>query len=71
MSRKRNCWDNVVSESSFHTLETALTHHMKFKIREEVKPLIFECTEVFYNRKRVYGSNDYLSPAGYENKLIG
>jgi len=48
MSRKGNCWEslpllgyNAVDESFFHTLKTELTHHHKFKDREEAKHVIF------------------------------
>ena len=70
MSRKGNCWDNAVSESFFHTLKTELTHHFKFKTREEAKTAIFEYIEVFYNRKRLHSANDYMSPASYEERLV-
>ena len=66
MSRKRNCWDNSVAESFFHTLKTELTHHIRFKTREEAKQSIFEYIEIFYNTKRLHSANYYLSPAGYE-----
>jgi len=66
MSRKGNCWDNAVAESFFHTLKTELTHHIRFKTREEAKQSIFEYIEIFYNKKRIHSSNDYLSPEEYE-----
>lgn len=66
MSRKGNCWDNAVAESFFHTLKTELTHHLKFKTKEQAKQKIFEYIEVFYNRKRLHSANDYYSPEQYE-----
>jgi len=66
MSRKGNCWDNAVAESFFHTLKTELTHHHKFKDREEAKHVIFEYIEVFYNRTRIHSANNYLSPVDFE-----
>lgn len=66
MSRKGDCWDNAVSESFFHTLKTELTHHHKFKTREEAKHVIFEYIEVFYNRIRIHSTNNYLSPVDFE-----
>jgi transposase InsO family protein len=66
MSRKGNCWDNAVSESFFHTLKTELTHHQRFKTREEAKTAIFEYIEVFYNKVRMHSANGYLSPIDYE-----
>jgi putative transposase len=66
MSRKGNCWDNAVSESFFHTLKTELTHHCKFKNREEARKIIFDYIEVFYNRIRIHSAINYLSPVDYE-----
>lgn len=66
MSNKGNCFDNAVAESFFHTLKTELTHHCKFKTREEARHEIFEYIEVFYNRIRMHSANDYLSPVEYE-----
>jgi putative transposase len=70
MGRKRNCCDNSVFESLFHTLKTELTHHCQFKTREESKQAIFEYIEVFYNRERIHSANDYLSPVDYEKQQI-
>jgi len=66
MSRKGDCWDNAVSESFFHTLKTELTHHQKFKTREDAKLCIFEYIEVFYNRVRIHSTNGYRSPVEFE-----
>jgi len=66
MSRKGDCWDNAVAESFFHTLKTELTHHHKFKDREEAKHVIFEYIEVFYNRIRIHSANNYMSPVEFE-----
>ena len=68
MSRKGDCWDNSVAESFFHTLKTELTHHVFFKTRDDAKQAIFEYIEVFYNRKRIHSTNDYLSPADFEER---
>lgn len=66
MSRKGNCWDNAVAESFFHTLKVELTHHEKFKTREEAKQAIFHYIEAYYNRVRMHSANDYTSPVEYE-----
>lgn len=66
MSRKGNCWDNAVAESFFHTLKTELVHHKQYKTRAEAEQDIFEYIEVFYNRRRLHSTNDYLSPVRYE-----
>ena len=66
MSRKGDCWDNAVSESFFHTLKTELTHHHRFKTREEARLCIFEYIEVFYNRIRSHSTIGYRSPVEFE-----
>lgn len=71
MSRKGDYWDNSVAISFFHTLKKELTNHVFFKTREEEKQEIFKYTEVFYNRKRIHSTNNYLSPIDFEtsNKI--
>lgn len=66
MSRKGNCWDNAVAESFFHTMKIELVYQYKFKTREEAKHAIFEYIEVFYNRIRMHSTNNYHSPAKFE-----
>ena len=66
MSRKANCWDNAPSESFFHTLKTELTHHRRYRTRQEAKQEIFEYIEVFYNRQRRHSTIGYQTPLGYE-----
>ena len=70
MSRKGDCWDNAVSESFFHSLKTEMVYHENFKTRAEANQSIFEYIEVFYNRKRLHSSNNYMSPVDYEVKML-
>ena len=70
MSRKGDCWDNAVSESFFHSLKTELVHHENFKTRAEANQSIFEYIEIFYNKKRLHSSNNYMSPVDYEAKML-
>ncbi len=51
MSRKGNCWDNAVSKSFFHTLETELIYHIKFETKSQARMAIFSFIEIWYNRK--------------------
>jgi len=69
MSRKGNCWDNAPMESFFHTLKTELTHHEKYRSREEARRSIFEYIEVFYNRQRLHSSLGYKTPAEFEQEF--
>ncbi|QHT66372.1 IS3 family transposase [Rhodocytophaga rosea] len=42
MSRKANCWDNVVAESFFRTLKTELIHQREIKSTEATKREVFD-----------------------------
>lgn len=68
MSKKGDCWDNAVAESSFKTLKTELTNHHQFNNQQEAKNAIFEYIEVFYNRIRTHSANNYLSPVEFERQ---
>jgi Transposase and inactivated derivatives len=53
MSRRGNCWDNAVVESFFSSLKTELFAERRWpETRQQARRLLFECIEVFYNRKR-------------------
>ncbi|WP_084610064.1 IS3 family transposase [Sedimenticola selenatireducens] len=64
MSRKGNGGD---TESFFHTLKTELTHHCRYRTKEEAKKEIFEY-EVFYNRQRRHSTIGYQSPMDFEQR---
>lgn len=56
MSRKGNCWDNAVMESSFHSLKVECTDRFDFTTRDQARKEIFEYLEIFYNRPRRHSS---------------
>ena len=66
MSRKGNCWDNAVAESFFHTLKTQLTHHERFRDKNEAELALFNYIEAYYNRRRRHSSIGYRTPAEFE-----
>lgn len=70
MSKKGDCWDNAVAESFFHSLKTELVHHEVFITRAQANEKIFEYIEIFYNRKRIHSSNNYMSPSEFEDKML-
>ena len=65
MSRTGNCYDNALSESFFSTLKFECVIE-PFQSLQEARQIIFEYIEVWYNRRRLHSSLDYLSPAVYE-----
>jgi putative transposase len=71
MSRRANCYDNAVAESFFATLEWELIERSDWRTRDEARLAIFEYVECWYNPKRRHSSLGYLSPAEYEEKLLG
>jgi len=70
MSKKGDCWDNAVAESFFHSIKTELIHHEKFITRSQANEKIFEYIEIFYNRKRIHSSNNYMSPCEFEEAML-
>jgi transposase InsO family protein len=66
MSRKGDCYDNAVAESFFSNLKNELTWHCRFQSRDEARAAIFSYIEVFYNRRRLHQTLDYVSPVRYE-----
>ena len=57
--------DNAAAESLFSTIQVELFDTKKWKTRCELKSVIFEYIEVFYNRKRAQKRLGYLSPVQY------
>jgi putative transposase len=69
MSRKGDCYDNAVAESSFSTLEFELLMRNDWHTKAEARRAIFRYIETWYNRKRRHSTLGYLSPADYEMQL--
>ena len=65
MSRKGNCWDNAVTESFFATLKRELDDPT-FESRESARAIVFEYTEIWYNRQRRHSTLGYVSPEQFE-----
>jgi putative transposase len=66
MNRKGNCWDNAVAESFFHTLKTKLVYHEQFFTVKQAEQTLFNYIEIYYNRRRRHSTNNYKSPATFE-----
>lgn len=66
MSKKGDCWDNAVVESFFHSLKVERIAGKHFTSRQEIKYVLFDYIERFYNRKRRHSTLGYLAPDQYE-----
>lgn len=56
MSRKGNCWDNAVAESFFKTFKSELVFGTKLRTRAEMRLIVFEYIEHWYNHKRRFSA---------------
>ncbi len=66
MSRKGNCYDNVVAKSFFHTLKVELTNRMNYKYHIAAIGSIGDWIENFYNTIRMHSTLNYCSPVEHE-----
>lgn len=69
MSRKGNCWDNSVAESFFSSLKMEEFYTRTIPSKSEVRGILFDYIECFYNRKRLHGMLGYKSPMDYEQEF--
>ncbi len=68
MSRKGNCYDNAYVESWFSSLKKEWIYRRTYSTERELKSLVFEYIEIWYNKKRSHSSLDYQSPEEYRIK---
>ncbi len=68
LSRSGNCYDNCYVESWFHSLKTEWVYRSHYITESELRSLVFQYIETWYNRKRRHSSLDYLSPIEYKTK---
>lgn len=66
MSRKGNCYDNSYVESFFASLKKEWIYRIDYQTEEELRKLVFEYIEIWYNRKRKHSSLGFLSPVNYK-----
>ncbi len=70
MSRKGNRYDNAVVESFFSSLKNELVHHQDYHTRQEARSDIFDCIELFYNRRRKHESLGYYTPTAFDRSNV-
>ena len=71
MSRRGNCWDNVVAESFFSSLKNVRVQKRVYKTRDQARADVFDYIEVFYNRSRRHSHLGGVSPEAFEQASIG
>ena len=69
LSRPRQCWDNAVAESFFSSLKLELIDRRPWATRAQVRRAVVDYIEVFFNRRRLHSSLNYLTPAEYEARI--
>ena len=68
MSRKGNCWDNAVVESFFATLKRELIVGEKIRSRYQLKEMVTDYIDRYYNQVRMHSTLDYKSPMECEKQ---
>ena len=69
LSNKGNPYDNACIESFHSVLKKEFVNHEKFQTYEEARIKIFDYIEGWYNRNRIHGSINYLTPHELELKI--
>lgn len=65
MSAKGNCYDNAAMESFFGRFKTSTIKNRIFKDESEVRDVVFEYIEIFYNRFRKHQALGYRAPVEF------
>jgi len=68
MSRRGNCYDNAYVESWFSSLKKECVYRSQYKSAAELRTLVFEYIETWYNKRRKHSSLGNLSPEMYRRK---
>lgn len=66
MSRRGNCWDNVVAESFFSSLKKERIKKRIYKTRDLARADVFDYIESFYNRTRRHSHLSGVSSDAFE-----
>jgi transposase InsO family protein len=66
MSAKGNCYDNAAMESFYGRFKVSSVGNEVFAGQEELKAVVFEYVEPFYNRFRKHSSLGYKSPIQFD-----
>lgn len=66
MSRRGNCWDNAVAESTIGTIKAECLDGMQLEDAHDVTVALLHYIDGYYNRIRLHSSVGYMSPAQYQ-----
>jgi transposase InsO family protein len=69
-SAKGNPYDNAGIESFHSILKKEFVHHTTFKSYTDAKLALFKYIESWYNRERIHGSINYMTPHEYSSSLV-
>ncbi|MBP9708866.1 MAG: IS3 family transposase [Oligoflexales bacterium] len=71
MSRRGNCYDNAFVESWFGGFKKEWLYRHSYSTEKELRAIVFEYIEVWYNRKRKHSALGYRSPMKFlENQAV-
>jgi len=65
MSRRGNCYDNSYVESWFGSLKKEWIYRKSYFTEKELRNLVFQYIEVWYNDKRKHSSLGFMTPKSY------
>lgn len=66
MSARGNCYDNAAKESFYGRFKTSTIGNRVLADEAEVRAVVFEYIEPYYNRYRPHSSLGYMSPVEFE-----
>ncbi len=69
MSRRGNCYDNAYVESFFASLKKEKMYRTKYNTEDQLRQMVFEYIETWYNTKRRHSSLDYKSPRQFKQLI--
>lgn len=67
MSRKGNCWDNAVAESTISSIKLELLDGWMPNGERDLQHSLFDYVQRFYNRVRLHSAIGYRTPAARES----
>jgi putative transposase len=69
MSRRGNCWDNAVAESTIGSIKAEFLEGWTPQDAPDLASGLFVYLEAFYNRQRLHSAIGYLTPAEKQNLI--